>query len=219
MKKLICVIICIISICFFCSCENNINRYVKENLSDARYYIFNGENEEFFASFTCGKRENPYFIDGFSNDNVEFGIIEVMFYQDKVDDYITVDIIIDNNITKIQLEKNPITFTYMYDLEKIYNEESKISIDIDNKKLNLENQTKNWKINFNKALNIGIQTFKNFINTTKKNKTPVEFYLKIIGKANAYENNYFYWCFTIRGENIYKSCAIDISSGEVLTKT
>ena len=90
-----------------------------------------------------------------------------MFYQDKVDDYITVDIIIDNNITKIQLEKNPITFTYMYDLEKIYNEESKISIDIDNKKLNLENQTKNWKINFDKALNIGIQRRKLYSRETK----------------------------------------------------
>ena len=197
----------------------NINNFVKNNLSDSRYYVFDGECETYFATLIFGKRETPYYADGISNENVEFGIIEVMFFNKKTEETISCKLDIDNLSYNVILEKNPITFSYMTDLEKIYNQNSTIYLTVEDQVVNLENQTKNWQINFQKALHVGINTFKDFIISSKKNNLNTEFYLKIIGKANSYENKFFYWCFSIKGENISKSCAIDVETGEVLTKT
>lgn len=219
MKRIIVVLISIICIGIFCSCSENLELYVNENMSDLRYYIFDGESEKFFATATFGEREEPYFLDGVSNDNIEFGIIEVMFFEKQNFELLSCELKINNEQFDIVLEKNPITLTYMCDIEKVYEETAKIEITINNKSLTLTNQTNNWQIDYSKALQIGINTFQSEIKENKKNNQPQEFYLKIIGKANSYDNKYFYWCFSVKGENISKSCAIDVNTGEVLTKT
>lgn len=208
---------CSILICVFCSCNKNLDNFINENISDIRYYIFDGATENYFTTVTFGKRENPYFADGKSNQMKEFGIVEVMFYKTKTEEELSFELKIDNEILNIILEKNPITSSYMTDIEKIYSENSNISIIFEDVECNLTNQSKNWQINYNDALNVAKNTYKDYILSNKGKN--IEFYLKIIGKANSYENKFFYWCFMIKGENISKSCAIDVNSGEVLTKT
>ena len=85
MKKYLIIIGCVALVAFMvalfsgCSLQSN-----KENVSDIRYGIFDGECEEYNATFVYGIREKPYVLDGISNKGVEGNSLSKNFTENRV---------------------------------------------------------------------------------------------------------------------------------------
>ena len=111
-----CATICLLILAFLlvgCGTQNN---NVSDNLSDARYGVFDAQNEIFSTTFIYGERENPYKPDGVSNNNVNFGIISVTFSQKQTENVFNFTLKTYDKTFSGQLEKSPFTDEYLADI-------------------------------------------------------------------------------------------------------
>ena len=209
--------ICLIVALVLVGCGNS-NLNVKDNLSDARYGIFDGKNEQITANFIYGEREDVYSPDGKSNRLVDFGIISVIFKEKPSSEKLNFTLKTEKAIYSGELEKSPFTDEYLADIGEQITSDNILELTVEGfEPLNLERKNNSWEIDFNKALEIGEDALKDEIKELK-NDGNVEFYLKIIYDIKTNYGAYF-WAFTAIGENGKKhTVIISTNSGEVLVK-
>lgn len=217
MRKVFCVIVLIICMFMVCGCDDSAN-IVLNNMSDLRINYFEGKNEIFYANLSCGYREENFAYDGESTRPIECGVLSFGYFEYCSYNSIEVELEINGNKNNFILEKSPYEEVYMADIEQILNKDDVIYINLknQNEKIQLNDTSSNWAVNYKKAINIASEYFIDTINNLYFNgQFNAECYLKIISKID-YENKYWYFSIMDKTGETH-SCVIDINSGEVIT--
>ena len=224
MKNYIIGFICLSIIVFvtmlFVGCNNTTN---SENISDLRYGIFEGQNENFNATFLYGIREEPYRADGVSSSvKIEFGIITVTF-ENRIDEnkVITYLLVIDENEYSGEMEKSPYSDDYMANIGKICNKNSSITLSIkvgdQEETIELENVSLNFELDYEKAMEIGLDALSENISEIEKNNESYEIYVKILSDQK-YNFGKYYWGVSVVSPSQRHNVLISTSTQEILLK-
>ncbi len=225
MKKIInlkfaTITVLILCCVLFVGCSENLSNLVKENMSDLRINYFEGKTELFYADLSCGYREQNFAYDGVSTKKTECGVLSVEFKKTYSYLSICVNLDIDGDTKEYVLLKSPFENKYMIDIEKIVNEKNAIKLSLKNQDdyCDLINVSKDWKIQYEDALNIGIETFKEELKNEYSNgKFNAEGYLKVVSK-NEFDQKFWYFSF-ITTKNVSKSMLINVNSGKQIKNT
>lgn len=210
---------------FLFGCNNaNLKAIVNEKLSEVRFNLFSASSDEINIKFTSGFREDPYILNGKSENKKEFGVITVKFLKSLPSTNASPNFVItieDMDFDGV-FELNPFDQTYVQDIETFVLDDSNVTIKIMFGELNFETSLKNvskeFSINHKDALNIFIKEFEKDINLLLKNGKDFEVYVKIISDPNfSLDKNYFYVCL-ISNSGISFSLIIDPLSGQILAK-
>ena len=210
---------------FLFGCNNaNLKAIVNEKLSEVRFNLFSASSDEINIKFTSGFREDPYILNGKSENKKEFGVITVKFLKSLPNTNASPNFVItieDMDFDGV-FELNPFDQTYVQDIETFVLDDSNVTIKIMFGELNFETSLKNvskeFSINHKDALNIFIKEFEKDINLLLKNGKDFEVYVKIISDPNfSLDKNYFYVCL-ISNSGISFSLIIDPLSGQILAK-
>lgn len=220
MKKVsIFIVLCFAIICMgvFTGCSNMLVNLISKNMSDYRINYFEGEDDNFVVSLSCGHREKNFAYDGISTEKVECGVIELQFKTDYSYSAIAVNLKVDGKEQEYVLERSPFEPKYMVDIEEILTEKNNIEIGLKNSPsfVKLNEISKNFKISKEKALEIGVNEFKGDLeNLYEKGKIKAEGYLKIVSKLD-FNQKFWFFSFVDIGKNS-KSVLIDCDSGKVI---
>lgn len=201
------------------ACTFNLATKVKQNISELAEELFFGENDDAYVTITSGYREQPFEYDGVCNENVDFCVIDVVFKNNLSLSEIDAQITINDKAHQITLEKNPFKSSFMFDLQKSIDASDHIFFTFNEKQIDLTCKSKDFSINYEKALNIGIEnTLEKLKNLTSRGSFKGECYLKIIN--NPLQNSkLFYWFFSVKGQDGSTfSVIIDPITGSVLAK-
>lgn len=201
------------------ACTFNLATKVKQNISELAEELFFGENDDAYVTITSGYREQPFEYDGVCNESVDFCVIDVVFKNNLSPSEIDAQITINDKAHQITLEKNPFKSSFMFDLQKSIDASDHIFFTFNEKQIDLTCKSKDFSINYEKALNIGIEnTLEKLKNLTSRGSFKGECYLKIIN--NPLQNSkLFYWFFSVKGQDGSTfSVIIDPITGSVLAK-
>ena len=177
---------------------------VTDNISEITYVYYQGIDEQdknVNASISVGQREEPYIMDGKHGTNLDFSLINVNFGRVLEEDSIEVELIINDNIEKIILEFNPLSNSYMTDLGYSIGSNENVQIKYQNYKINFKNVSDLFKVNYEKALEIGQDLLSDYIDSLYVNGIfEGEIYLKIFSQNSGNFDN-LYWIFSVVGRN------------------
>lgn len=227
MKKIFVIfsilMITILGIFLFTGCSKNIN--FEKRVSDIRYRVFDGEFEYYSVNLVCGLREKPYYPDGIANDKVEFAIISVVF-TGEIDESETVycSLKINGDIYSGVLEKSPYTDQYMADIEKIFDDNDEISIEIYfNESISsiynsLTNRNLDWDVDYNKALSNGITALSEEIGFLEKSGLTYEIQVKILTEQKSSFGEYFWSVSLISSAGTRNNVVFSTNSTDILVK-
>lgn len=225
MKKYLIIIACVTLVAFMVALFSGCSANSSENcISDLRYGIFDGECEEYNASFVYGMREKPYYLDGVSNKKVEFGIITVVFSSKPADnETVTYSLKLDNEIISGELEKSPYSNEYMADVGKLCSEDSivslKVSVSNENgTEVNLTNKSKSWTISCSKAQELGLEALKTNIERFDKDGKTYEVYVKIISQQQTNFGKYYWNVSVVSKDGEKHSVLFSTESEDILVK-
>ena len=183
------------------------------------YYANNGNSQ---VKLISGTREEPYVLNGKSEDSKEFALIIFCCDAQNVQNPTFVASIDDKSYNGI-LQNNPYDNTFVVDLEISVPENANINIKItiNDETLNYEptSMSKEWKISSEKALDIAIEHFSDIINQKASHKgLDAELYLRIISDANNAFDKFFYHATLTLSQNEAYSIVIDVNTGEIIGK-
>lgn len=206
-------------------CNNNFNNKIQESLSEVRYNLYSVSNEQINVTFMSGFREDPYVINGKSENKKEFGIITVKFLGEITNKSGLPNFIITINNVDFdgEFELNPFDQSYVQDIETYVLDNYEISIKIMWQDFVFEGDMKNISNGFNcnhkQALNIFTKEYKKEIEKLIKQNTSFEIYVKIINDPSLeIDKNYFYVSLvSINGQNF--SIIIDPLNAKILAKS
>lgn len=196
MKKIFVVFAILLSSLVMFSCGNK--DLVMDNMSEITKTYFEGqdENNNIKVSISVGQRENPYIIDGFHQKTCDFSLV-VLTLDNVSGNEITASIEINEIIQDINLYFDPRNNTYITDLGYALDEEDKVCIIYGDHKISLDNISKNFTVDYQKASDIASQKIASQIDEFYASGSfNAECYLKIFTK-----DNNMYWGFSIIGQN------------------
>lgn len=221
-KKLVLIILLLFPIIFW-GCKDNLEQTIQEKISEVRYNLFIAKTEEVDIKFTSGFREEPYVLNGKSENKKEFGILTVKFLKN-YDKTIVPSFVITISDMDFdgELELNPFDQTYVQDIETFVMDSSSISLSLSWQDFSfsgeLKNVSKDFSCNHTKALNIFVNEFKKDINLLLKNGKDFEVYIKIINDPSfEIDKDYFYVCLISNSGESF-SIIIDPYTSQILAK-
>ncbi len=213
---------------FFLGCKKDLSLKVQDKLSEVRYNLFVGKNENFSVKFTSGFREDPYVIDGISESKKEFGVITVKIFNEQnfnADENEIFEYVITINDTDYDgtFEQNPFDKTFVADIETFVLDESKVEIKLTFQGKTFEselvNVSKNFKISHKDALDIFIKEHEKNIENYIKNGINFEIYVKILGDDSVASEQYYFYICLISTNNDTINLIINPQNGEILAKS
>jgi len=193
---------------------------VEENLSEYTQTYYFAENEDFYCTLSSGKREREYLMNGKSEDCVDFALLSLILNGDLQGKVIKAKIVVDGVEEEQELEVNSLNNAYMVDLERNLSGEEKIEVLFGDKRLQLQNVSKNFGVDSKKALEIAVGQLEDKILAQKRyNELNSECYLRVLDKkANSFDD--LFWCFTVLDiEGRSSSVIISTVDGSVLAKS
>lgn len=216
MKKfLFIVFLLFFTIIFFISCKNE--NKIENNISEITKIYFQGENSDgdLSCSISVGEREEPYKIDGVHNPNCDFSLV-VLKTEKYVSDSIDVELKVNGEIRNVTLYFHPVNNVYINDLGYALNEDDVIELNYDGESLIIDNISKDFKVNYKRALEISFDYLSQKIDELYSDDGFMgECYLKILSNT---KDNRLFWHFSIQsqgGESI--NIVISIEDGQVIT--
>lgn len=202
---------------FFVGCSALTTAKLKKHTAEMSKTFFVTRNEDFYISLCSGQRESNYKFDGETTDMIDFTLITLTFPSPRIEQEFSCKIKINDNEYDATLIKNPYKSNYMCDLKKEIAETDNISITFDEVNYVLECKSKDFNINYEKAMSIAINSLKNDAESILKDKNQkYECYLKILYKPEVCDN--FYWYFMIKTDVNYINVVIDSITGEILAQ-
>lgn len=206
---------------FFSGCNSDLKTECEKHIADIRNNYFEGKTDSFNVSFTSGKRESPYVLDGIANPLLDFGILTIYPNQASQDKAYLFCIEINGESLEGEFEKSPFDSSYAKDIERQCSDDCEIFVYIkDGTKVEiakLECVSKAFALNSNKALQIAIddggQTLLNFL--TDQN---YEIYIKIIADGNKMFEEKFWYVMFLREDGEEYTIILDPNSSNVLAK-
>ena len=218
MKKVLLSLGVLPVVLLFSGCSKSQVELVKENMSEITYTYFYGKCDEFEISLSSGEREEPYVYNGKNEQMYDFGLVVAKLKTDKEKESMIFSI--NGDATSEVLEYNMVTGTYMLDLERSFDEGDLISVKYGNTQITLDCLSKEFKVGYDKAIDIGVNEFSEEISKMlQKDELKAECYLKILDNlSNGFDSRF--WCFSIvNEEGEHLNCVIDVESGEITAKT
>lgn len=201
-------------------CGKKTEDYVRENMSEKTEVYFFGERDEFYSTLSSGQREEIYLMNGKSEDNVDFSLLTVNFFNETYGKLITVKLFVDEEEHLVNLELNPLNSTYMLDLERKFSGHESVTVEYNGMQVELLNKSKDFGIDADKAIEIASKELSKLITKEKKMSTlNAECYLRVLdSRANNFED--LFWVFTVVNvKNEDYSVIISTIDGSVLSKS
>jgi len=228
MKKFLCLCALVLVGLGFVACDNKKEEALKtlqDNVIETRNNIYVGADENFYAIFTSGEREEPYCLDGVINEMVPFGIISfsrndnAKLNNEEYTFYITI-----NGEEKTgTLEKSPFDNTYSADIGMNVDDNAEISLKIsaDGKDFEqtLFNENKNFAISKERAIEIASESLTEQINNlNSETEKSSEVLIKILKDYSGETNRFFWYVGVISPDGETAGVLIDSATGEVVSK-
>ena len=216
------VAIVVITCVIMFGCKQSNYSLMQRNLSEYRKVLYVADTPNFYATFTTGKRENPYLLNGTSEKKVEYGVLTVKFNKE-IYTQPTYTLLIDTIQYSGKLEKNPFDNTYVADIGREVSDAADINLKVVveeiNDNINMDNASVGWKINYKKALNIATEEFKDILpNYIVNNVLNAETYVKIVGSTDEELSNIYWYVSIICQNGDSFACIIDPNNGEILAR-
>ena len=168
-------------------------------ISEITFTYFKGQDSSssnVYASISVGEREEPYKMDGKHRKNVDFALINLIL-DDVSQNEVMATIDIDGTASEVVLEFNPRTSSYMADLGYAISGDSVVNLKVDNYSIDFSNISKDFKVDYNKAIDIASQTLsKDIEEIINSSNFPGECYLKILTRQDGNFDKLF-WYFNI----------------------
>lgn len=201
-------------------CGKTINNVVRENMSEITKVYYFGQNDDFYATLSVGERENEYFYDGKSTDNVNYALLTIKFNNYLNEDIIWIQVASGENSIRVEAEYNDMSDTFMVDIVDEIELSDTVFVNYNGSSAELEKVSTNFTIQYDKAIDIACENLQSELENLKSySHFNGECYLRIL---NQKENNFddFYWCFTCLGQD-ESNFSIIISSvdGSILAKS
>ena len=219
MKKKIALTLMLLCVCGLCfGCGKNTSSYVLDNLSEVTKVYYFGQCDDFYAVLSSGTREKEYLIDGKSGDCTEFALLSLKMAENLSVPAFSVKVKINGEVLECEVEQNGMY--YMYDLARELSGSENVEIIYENTTLSLVNISKDFGVDYVRAVEIASENLKDKITLLKHGQAlNAECYLRVLDKkANNFDD--FFWCFTvvnINNENF--SIIISTTDGKVLAKS
>lgn len=221
MKKKLFVMFLTVSVVFsLFGCGVNTLSLVKKNLSEWTKVFYMAECDDFYVTLSSGMREKEYLMNGVAGEMTDFALLSINFVQNPKSEMIFVELSVDEEKIETEMELNPMNDSYMVDFECLLSGDEKISLKYENQSMVLENLSKNFQIDDQKAMQIACDEIGNLILKKKSlGKLNAEIYLRVLDKKS---NNFddIFWCLTalnVDGESF--SIVISTVDGSVLAKS
>lgn len=192
---------------------------IEDNMSEQTTIYYSSQNGNHRASISVGTRENPYSIDGYSQQPCDFSLINIKFDLNLNDNIIAAKITINDNESELKLDLNPISHSYMADLGYQLGSDDQIRIEYKDITFDFANLSKTFNTSGEEALSIAKEELASQISAYTKGKTfEGECYLKVLGQTDNFDN--LFWCFTIEGrDGKTYNVIISVDDGSILQKT
>lgn len=196
------------------------DKIVLNNMSDIRINYFEGSNDIIYANLSSGFREEVFAYDGESTSPVECAVLTVGYFNTCSYSQIAVVINVDGEEMDLVLERSPYEDVFMEDVGKIINNGSIVKLRLKNQEgeIELYEKSNNWLIDYEKAINISTNHFKEKLEALYFNsKLNAECYLKIVSKLD-YEDKFWYFSIIDRSGKNY-SLLINVKNGQIVSNS
>lgn len=214
--------ICFVAVCVLLGgCSGaTINEIAKNNLSEIVMNYFVGNTQKFSINMSSGVRENPYQLDGISNDLVEFCVLTIIPNEGVVANGVEYTVEVNEVSYEGVFENSPFDKSLASDLEialqpadEIYvyiilNEETEIA--------KLECITNTFEINQTEAVDLAIEhSFDKLIDLSNDNTESIEGYCKVI-TTDKNLSIYFWYVSFVNTQNKIVAVVINPNTGEIV---
>lgn len=217
MKKFFALLFVVFCMFALSGCNVEYNE-VLNNMSDLRINYFVGTSKDMEISLSCGYREEIFAYDGVSSSPIECGVISLMFFETHSYSSIEVALEIDGVEENIVLEKSPFEDVFMYDIQKILNNQNKIFVRLKNtsQKIELKEISNEWAVDYKLALKIASEHYgKQIRELYFNNRFNAECYLKPIYKSD-FGRTFWYFSIIDKVGNNY-NLLIDVNTKEIIS--
>lgn len=198
--------------------NNETQNILQNSLSEYRKNLFVGKTDNFIATFSSGKREDSYIMDGNKTKLVNFGVLTITFIKNPDSTSPQFELKVNTNTYAGELERNPYDNTFVYDIETQVDDKNVLTlyvVDFD-EYITLDCLSKNWNITYQKSLEIFKNKYKKEINThTNNNVLQGEIYIKIVSSDKQLKNIYWYVLLVCKNGDMYATL-IDTKTGDIL---
>lgn len=197
------------------------NLQFEKNISEIQTALFSAEDKNIFATLALGKRENPYVVDGNSEELVDFGVLTVYPQQLRPQSQ-NASFVLTTNQAQYdgKFEVNPFDNSFVVDLQTIETDFSKImlSLTIDGIEYSyeLQNQLQGSSANSEEVKNIASKQFESIKDKLIKNgKLQAEVYIRVIKK---FGHMPLWYVSVVTSQSDLFALIIDPASKEVIAK-
>lgn len=197
---------------------------INNHIIEVRNNLYAGSDENFFATFCTGDREDPYGLDGVINEKIPFGIVTFSRVNNSSlnNTEYNFTIIINGEETSGILEKSPYDNTYSADIGKKVDDNAEISLRLtaDGKEFNqvLFNESKNFAVTKEDAINIAGEELKDAIVSMNKEDGSPEAMVKILKDCSGETNRYFWYVGIVSSNGKTAGVLIDANTGDIISK-
>lgn len=221
MKKFLYIIgIFLFGCCFLIACSYSMSSQIKNNISEISTTLFVGEHEEFYATLTCGQREDPYLFDGRSQEKQNFAVLTVTLFESQTLSTLPYKITIAEQIFEGELDRNTVKANYMTDLEIAVADSAEIRLIFNENEIALNCVSDGFLTNSTQAIDLAIENLNDeLLEEFAGGNFNGECYLRILN--NPIQNkNVFFWHFSIinSSSKVVATVIIDTMSSSILAK-
>lgn len=196
-----------------------------DHLIEERNNLFTAEDETYCVTFSSGRRETNYNLDGVKNEMVDFGVLTLARLDRNplaVDTYNYI-ITINGQEFSGQLTSSEYDNTYSVDIGANASNDATVSVKINFTGNSFEKQltatSNNFAVDMNGAVKIANDELKSELKNLTANKNSVEAVVKIVKDYSSSEVQSYYWYIGVvstNGDTL--GILIDASNGSVIAK-
>jgi Peptidase propeptide and YPEB domain. len=225
MKKLITVMLLVLSVFGFCACKKEDKSLdLKSNVSFAHTEYYSGENELFHVSVTSGIKENPYIADGVQNGTVDFLEICVVPQKTELSDKtFSYTLYYEGGEVSGELTRDNVKHAYKASVDVGDNRDKliKLTIAYDDviSEIELTDRLAD-AISWEQALDMAKTALAAEIegNLSDEGKLPREICVKFIRDSRNPSSDYFWYVSFVSSEGGYWAVLLEPRTGEVISK-
>ena len=224
MKKFI-ILVMLLCTCviFIDACSPKTLALVQENIAEVHYNIYAGASDEVSCTYSAGKREIDYKLNGYATELIDFGLITfVVNNPNVVADAPSFELSYGKVKTEGVLEQNPYDGSYVADIKQIITTPTEMIATIKLgsyvKNITLYAISPAWKITYNDALQIATKHANKTLKTLVSNNEFLgETHIKILTDTSGNGLDTYYWFVSFLGRQGTKvAVLIDTMTGAVL---
>lgn len=206
--------------CFLIACSYSMASQIKNNISELTTILFAGEGNNFYATLTCGQREEPYVFDGKSSEKQNFSVLTITLFNSQTIPTLPYKITVNNKDYEGELDRNTLRANYMTDIEIAVSENTEIVLFFNETQVDLNCISNSFETNSSLAIDLAIENLNDELMEEFENGNfNGECYLRILN--NPIQNkNVFFWHFSIvnTSSQVVATVIIDTMSSSILAK-